>query len=230
MNFDNLNTENGFNLWENQSLNSFFNPFSYFFIRRKLDVIDNWFVDGQFSVVCLRSLGFNVTRTSFDMTSIAPFVFDYCVRAKKKVALVGAKENEINKAVAFLKDAFPGLNVVFFRNGYFSSDDELEETFLEIARLDPDFVVCGMGAGKQEEFLFRLRRNGWKGTGYTCGGFFHQTASSGLAYYPKWADKYHLRWLYRMIDEPKLVVRYMKYYPFFPFVLLFDFCMRNRRI
>jgi N-acetylglucosaminyldiphosphoundecaprenol N-acetyl-beta-D-mannosaminyltransferase len=82
-------------------------------------------------------------------------------------------------------------------------------------------VIVGMGAVLQEKFLLTLRSLNWQGAGYTCGGFFHQTADT-ITYYPKIIDQLQLRWAYRIFKEPKLFLRYSIQYPKFIFILLFD--------
>ena len=78
-----------------------------------------------------------------------------------------------------------------------------------------------MGTPKQEEFLLDLSQAGWKGTGYTCGGFLHQTAQN-IKYYPKWIDLFNLRAIYRIYDEPRLIKRYMLEYPIALIYILSD--------
>lgn len=212
---------------ENKCLNSFVNPYSYILRRKGYTGIDHWYVDGQFAVWFLNLFGFNVKRRSFDMTSLAPEVFGFCEDNVKSIVFVGASAEDVGEFVNVVREEYPKLNILFYRNGFFQSQSDIEDTQLRIINEDPDFVICGMGAGKQEDFLIKLRENGWSGTGYTCGGFIHQTASAGIRYYPAWADKLHLRWLYRMIDEPKLIKRYFKYYPIFPFFLIYDFWRRR---
>ena len=79
-----------------------------------------------------------------------------------------------------------------------------------------------MGTPFQEQFLVDLKNLGWIGAGYTCGGFIHQTAAN-IKYYPEFFNTYNLRWLYRMIDEPKLIKRYLILYPKSTFLFFFDF-------
>ena len=101
-----------------------------------------------------------------------------------------------------------------------ANDDSIKAIEIILA-LKPSIVVVGMGTPRQEQFLVDLKEAGYNGTGYTCGGFFHQTAGK-MDYYPNWADKFHLRWLYRIIDEPKLFKRYTVDYSWFLVVFLYD--------
>ena len=127
----------------------------------------------------------------------------------------------IDKAIKNILKDFPELNVVGFRDGYIQ-DNERKSLYQNIKTLNPDIVICGMGTPLQEQFLVDLQKTGWDGIGYTCGGFLHQTARN-IQYYPKWIDKYNIRWIYRIYDEPKLFKRYFWEYPKFFGYFVYDF-------
>lgn len=206
-----------------ENIVSFINPYSYLILRKSkgLDV-DLWGVDGQFAVLLFRLFGVWVKRLSFDMTSLAPKVFEHCSNKGLPVAIVGAKESEVSTAVSVFKKDYPNINICYYRDGYFTNEQERKQCFDKIKESGAKVVIVGMGTPIQEQFLVDLRESGWQGTGYTCGGFLHQTASKGAQYYPNWINRLHLRWLYRMWDEPKLIKRYMLYYPQFLALAPFD--------
>src|SRR5699024_11035171 len=102
------------------------------------------------------------------------------------------------------KREFPELKVCGTRHGFFTNVQERNDVIAELAEKNPSIMVVGMGTPAQEKFLVDLKAAGWMGKGYTCGGFLHQTARGGTQYYPEWMNRMNLRWLYRMIDEPKL--------------------------
>jgi exopolysaccharide biosynthesis WecB/TagA/CpsF family protein len=205
--------------------NIFLNPFSYLMLRKEKQLLhhfDSIMVDGQFLVSLVNLfLGKKLKRSSFDMTSLAPVTFLTAMERGKSVYLIGTDENSINCAVVRFKERYPLLHICGWRNGFFHSATERVESIVTICRLAPEIVVVGMGTPRQEKFLIDLKKSGWNGTGYTCGGFFHQTAKR-IDYYPRWADKYHLRWVYRIIDEPKLLRRYSVDYSFFLVLFLLD--------
>ncbi len=203
---------------------TFLNPFSYLQIRKNRHLakpMTNIAIDGGLLVLLLRLfMGWKVKRISFDMTSLAPVVFKAAEKTGKKVYLIGSQPGEIEGAVEKISAEFPGMNIVRFRDGYFS-DEEREQELILLSSLKPDIVVVGMGTPLQEQFLIDLRSAGWAGTGFTCGGFLHQTAK-GIQYYPGWIDKLNLRWMYRIYDEPKLFKRYTLDYTKFLFVFFYD--------
>lgn len=181
-----------------------------------------FYVDGISLVIVLKIIGINANRVSFDMTSIAPVVFEYCQKNNLSVYILGGEEGIAQSAVDVFKKNYPSLNVIGCHSGFFESKQYRSSTIHNIANMSPNVVIAGMGAPYQEQFLLDLKNAGWKGEGYTCGGFLHQTASQGIEYYPNWINRLNLRWLYRMYDEPKLVKRYFIYYPWFLFVFFFD--------
>ncbi|WP_022947245.1 WecB/TagA/CpsF family glycosyltransferase [Methylohalobius crimeensis] len=210
---------------ERGTLTTFVNPHSYRLVRREKDVA-RYFryvgIDG-FSLVPFGRIlsGRDVQRTSFDMTSIAKDVFEACSRMDRSIFLIGAKKKEIEKTSRILQGAFPKLNIVGFRDGYFKDNSEKASFINRLVVLNPDVVVVGMGTPRQERFLMQLVDAGWAGSGFTCGGFLHQTAS-GTRYYPDWVNRFSLRWLYRIVDEPRLLSRYFISYPIGLILFLFD--------
>lgn len=218
---------------ESDGLYTFLNPYSYCLARMEPSLFSGFrkiMLDGSFARAAFRILRVSkVKRQSFDNTSIAPMVFSWCVEKGHAVALLGAKKEELESARAVFEESFPGLKIVFSRDGYFDSELEREAALEKIVEASPKVVIVGMGTILQERFLVDLWEKGWRGLGFTCGGFFHQTASSGYSYYPSFIDKLNLRWLYRIYDEPKLLRRYLKYYPLFIVFFINDvFCGRLR--
>lgn len=196
-------------------LHTFVNPFS---LARLLDsdvclhAFDRIYVDGISLVLLLRANGLDLRRLSFDMTSLAPEVFDRAIREHAGVYLIGSRENEVETTAAHLSEHFEGLDIVGAAPGWFDTDADRTHAIERVVEQAPEIVVVGMGAVNQERFLLDLRAAGFRGTGYTCGGFFHQTTYR-LEYYPPLIDKLELRAFYRMWREPALWRRYLLDYP-----------------
>ena len=196
-------------------INSFVNLYSYNILDKRKELCSDYFnymVDGQALIMILNStLGYRLKRASFDFTSLADPIFKQLESTAGSIYFVGSDEKSISKFVYKLSKKYKSLNVKGWKNGYFNDYDKAI-LLNEIIEKNIDYVICGMGTPKQEEFLLELKKQGWVGTGFTCGGFFHQTAKS-YPYYPWLVDRLHLRWAYRMFDEPKLVSRYFIKYP-----------------
>ncbi len=210
-------------VWTDKGITTFVNPHSYLLLRKSnnINYIDTIYIDGYLLVKLFGVIGIKVSRKSFDMTSLAPKVFKECIKKNKTIYFIGSKKNEITKFISVIKLGYPKLNILGKRNGYFNNTDERCTEIDKIIKINPDVVVCGMGTPFQESFLIDLKNKGWNGTGYTCGGFIHQTANK-LEYYPDFYNKNNLRWLYRIIDEPKLFRRYAIVYPKAIFIFVLD--------
>jgi len=196
---------------------SFLNPFSYLLLRGRPDLLDairHWAIDGKsLQVLLARAWGADIRRASFDYTSLADPVFGGLARRGGSLFVLGSDAGSIERFVQHLRDGYPSLRIAGYRNGFFAGDDERRAEARRIVALGPDFVLVGMGAVRQEEFVRMLFEEGFQGAAATCGGFIHQTARSGARYYPAWVDRFNLRFAYRMFDEPALVRRYAIDYP-----------------
>ena len=192
---------------------SFLNPVSYLTALDNKDVfskMDGLFADGSLLVKAIKFVyGKKVTRRSFDMTSMAPELFEYALEKGYSIYIVASKQEQVEKAVRIFKERYPKLVFAGYRNGYFASEAEMDEEAKHIAGLDPYFLIVGMGALMQEKFLIKVKEAGYNGIGFTCGGFIHQTSKDEIDYYPAWVDKTNLRFLYRMWKEPHTRKRYL---------------------
>ncbi|POY34911.1 glycosyl transferase [Solitalea longa] len=206
-----------------KGVTSFINPFSMLLLINEhliAEEVDQWCIDGISLVNKLnKTLKLKYTRYSFDETSLAPKIFQYAKENNLRIALIGTKEEYIAKAVNNIEQKH-NVKIYFTRNGYFNSDYEKEKCYQKILDLKVDLVICGMGTPYQERFLIELKNKGWNGYGLTCGGYLHQMAKS-QNYYPVFFDKLNIRWIYRIIDEPKLFKRYFIDYPKFFFRFYF---------
>jgi N-acetylglucosaminyldiphosphoundecaprenol N-acetyl-beta-D-mannosaminyltransferase len=199
-------------------LYSFLNPYSYCKIRNNKNLYNElsfFYCDGLILAKMMTLTRKKCKRVSFDFTSLATIIFKHAEDYKKTIYIIGGKTDIANNACNVFKKKFPNLKIIGIHEGFFQSIDEKKNTLENIVKLSPDIVIAGLGTIHQEQFLIDLKNNGWIGIGFTCGGFLHQTANKNGIYYPIWIDKTHLRWLYRIFDEPKLAKRYLTYYPIF---------------
>lgn len=204
---------------------SFVNPFSYGVLINEshiIDSIDYWFSDGQ--LLCFLT-NFRrikkIDRVSFDFSSIAGDVFEYASKNRLPLALIGATEMEISKAVKYIKSRYPELNICYHRNGYFSIDDlcEIEKNLYDSGA---KVVVAGLGTPLQEKFIISLdNMSSEKRFYFTCGGFLSQTGMFGDYYHPI-VKKLKLRWLQRALIHKHVRDRLLRDYPKFILSYILD--------
>lgn len=191
--------------------------------------MDGIFVDGIFMCNCIKLFwGKNIHRLSFDMTSMAKDLFPRLCNTNETIFFIGDEEEMIKQSVSQIAKSYPEMRIIGFRNGFFENDIEREEAIDKIVKMNPDFVIVGMGGKLQEQFLFDLKKVGFNGIGMSCGGFFHQ-ANEQLQYYPTWVNKYNLRACYRMIKE-KTYKRLIHLIGTFPLFFILDTLSSKIRI
>ena len=192
---------------------TYLNPVSYLTAldnKELFSQMNGVFADGGLLVKAIKLVyGKQVTRRSFDMTSMAPELFAYVAEHGETIYIVASKQEQVEKAVEIFRERYPKVTFAGYRNGYFVNEEEMDQEAKHIAELNPDFLIVGMGALMQEMFLLKVKRAGYQGIGFTCGGFIHQTSKNEIDYYPAWVDKTNLRFVYRMWKEPHTRKRYV---------------------
>lgn len=192
---------------------TYLNPVSYLTAldnKELFSQLDGIFADGGLLVKAIKMVyAKQVTRRSFDMTSMAPELFSYAEEHGKGIYIVASKQEQVEKAVEIFRERYPKVKFAGYRNGYFASESEMDVEAKYIAKLNPDFLIVGMGALMQEKFLLKVKNAGYLGIGFTCGGFIHQTSKNEIDYYPAWVDRTNLRFVYRMWKEPHTRKRYV---------------------
>jgi exopolysaccharide biosynthesis WecB/TagA/CpsF family protein len=213
-----------FDMLNNNGVYTFLNFYSIE-IAKKIDVDYSKFngigLDG-FLMTKLINILFKKknVRLSFDFTSLATILFSKHNLNKSKIAIVGSSEEDINFFKKYIKTHYPGINIIYSRNGYFSDKTYQNKCIDQIISLEPDFILLGMGTEFQDLFALNIYSKYSHCQIFTCGGFIHQTKINQGKYYPYFINKYNLRWLYRLINEKKII---NKIFPsiFYCFIYLF---------
>lgn len=169
-----------------------------------LEAIDVVACDGIGMIKAARAYGLtNIRREAFDFTSQANPVFAWAAKYGKSVGFVGGKQGVAEKAALVIAQKYPGFLNAGCYSGYEQDPEQARQHF---TKNQTDLVVCGMGAPLQERFLNQLVSTGWQGVGVTCGGFLDQT-TKGAGYFPGWVDRLNIRFLYRLVKEPRRLWR-----------------------
>lgn len=124
---------------------------------------------------------------------------------EKSIYLVGSKPEVIEKTVAKLKEDYPGINIIGYRDGYINSEEEKEQLLKTIEEKKPDIVFVAMGSPKQELLMEQMqeRHNAiYQGLG---GSFDVYVGAVERA--PKWWVDHNLEFAYRLFKQPKRIKR-----------------------
>lgn len=122
-----------------------------------------------------------------------------------KVYLLGAKEKVLKKAVKNIKDTFPSVNIVGFHSGYFDKKEE-KNIINEIKKNNTQILLVGMGGGKQEKWIWRHKDELNTPLNIGVGGSL-DVWSGEVKRAPNFIQRTGLEWLYRIIIQPKRIIR-----------------------
>lgn len=136
-----------------------------------------------------------------------------------KVFLLGAREEVIYELKEKLKQKLPNLNLVGWRNGYFSPDEE-EEIVKKINQKKPDILFVGMSSPKKEYWINKYQSSLKVPFCMGVGGSFDVLVGK-IKRAPGWMQKLGLEWFYRLLQEPtRMWKRYLVTNSLFLFYLL----------
>lgn len=103
---------------------------------------------------------------------------------------------------------YPGLRIVGVHNGYFDEKEE-KKIIEDIKKKSPSILLVGLGAPKQEKWIYEhLQAVGVKAA-IGVGGSFDVMAGN-VKRAPKLFQKLGLEWFYRLISQPTRWKRMMR--------------------
>lgn len=152
---------------------------------------------------------------------------------KKSVALVGAKEEVINKAKDKLLNDLKDLDICYSHNGYFGENEDL--IIENLISANPSLVLVALGAPKQDLFINKCKEKLPNSTFIGIGGSFDVWAGY-VERAPEIYRKLGLEWLYRTVKQPERLKRIYKTLPLFLFKAIidavkyrWDMCLKGRK-
>ena len=122
---------------------------------------------------------------------------------QKTFYLIGGKQTVIEKCVAKLKEDFPGINIVGYRNGYLKDEGDKQSLFADIVSKKPDVVFVAMGSPKQELLMEEIQK-AHNAIFQGLGGSFDVYVGA-VERAPKWWLDHNLEFAYRLIRQPKRI-------------------------
>ena len=107
-----------------------------------------------------------------------------------------------------LEAEFPNASVLGYKSPPFvpletiESDKSIEADMAEIAKLKPDYLWIGISSPKQDYLMARYYQSFDKSILLGVGGVF-EYLSGDVSKSPEWMKKMGLRWMYRLLKEPR---------------------------
>lgn len=138
------------------------------------------------------------------------------------VYFLGGHNNVINELVKFFKNKFAELNIVGFRNGYWSLSEEWE-VVQDIKSKSPDILFIAISSPKREIFIEKYKNEINASFVMGVGGAFDVLVGEKKRA-PQWVQKIGFEWLFRLLQEPRrLWKRYLIGNTYFVLLVLLEF-------
>ena len=168
---------------------------------RRCEIVN---ADGASMVMAARKLGVNLP----ERVAGIDLMWELCTLAEReghRVYLLGAKAEVVAKTAEVLAERYPNMTIAGYRDGYFK-DDEFDDVVAEVEQTRPEIVFVGITSPKKERLIERFRELGAKGAFVGVGGSF-DVVSGNIPRAPMWMQRANLEWFFRMMQEPRRLVR-----------------------
>lgn len=131
-----------------------------------------------------------------------------------RVAIIGARPEVLETAIARLKERYPALNLVFEHHGFFSSLEEEGRIAQQCAAASPQVVLVALGVPRQEKWISRFGPL-FRGAVLVGVGGSLDVWAGAVQRAPRLYRSLNLEWLYRVMKEPWRLKRIYKTLPLF---------------
>ena len=165
--------------------------------------------DGVGVKIALKINGVNIDR--IPGIDFAKKLLEEAAENNLPVAIIGAKEEVISKAIENLQKEIKGLHVVYYHNGYFNNDEDI---YKELLNNSPRLILVAMGSPRQEEFIYNAKKLLKPALMIGIGGSL-DVWSGMVKRAPKIYQTLGLEWLYRTVTQPSRIKRIFPTLPLF---------------
>lgn len=138
-------------------------------------------------------------------SDLFPKVCELAAKKSYSMFLLGAAEGVAAKAAENLKEKFSGLNIVGSYSpsyGFEKKEDEIEKIIKIINDVKPDILAIGLGAPKQEKFIYKYNNRLNVPVSLAIGASIDFEAGN-IERAPEFMQKCGFEWFYRLCKEPK---------------------------
>lgn len=176
--------------------------------------------DGVGVMLALKIKGVKINSTVPGI-ELSESALKYCAENGLKVAFLGSKGDIIQLMLSKMQEKYPGLDVCYYHDGYFSENDE-ELIAKDIVNAKPSLLLVALGVPKQEIWIKKYRNLFVNTVMIGVGGSF-DVWSGNVKRAPEFFRKFGCEWLYRLISQPYRAKRILIALPLFVLkVLIFD--------
>ena len=156
-------------------------------------------------LIWISKLKKNPIKEKVSGSDLFPKVCELASKKGYKVFLLGAAEGIAAIAAEKLRAKYKGLDIIGTYSpsyGFENDKYEINHIIKIINELKPDILAVGLGAPKQEKFLYKFKEKLNVPVSLAIGASLDFEAGN-IERAPKWMQNIGLEWLYRLSKEPK---------------------------
>lgn len=147
-------------------------------------------------------------------SDFVPKLFDRgCTERPIRIFLLGARPDVNERAAGMIEKRWPGVVVVGRDSpalGFERHESENDRILAKVAAVEPDLLVLGLGAPKQELWIHR-HRDAVRAKVALCVGATIDFLAGDKSRAPVWMRRSGLEWVHRVATEPRrLSGRYLR--------------------
>lgn len=142
-------------------------------------------------------------------SDLFPRLCELAAAKEYRVFLLGAAEGVAARAAANLQKKFPGLMIAGTYSppfGFEKDEKELNHIIQVVTEAKPHILVVGLGCPKQEKFIYKYRNDLKVPVSLGLGASIDFEAGI-IKRAPKWMADHGFEWLYRVVQDPKRLMR-----------------------
>ena len=150
----------------------------------------------------------------FDLTQQ---LLKHAAQTGYRIFWLGAAPGVAEEAAARAAEKYPGLTTVGIHDGFFDCDDSAIRRLIRESQAD--ILLCALGVPKQEKWLNQYRNELQVPVMIGVGGTFDVMAGK-VKRAPLWMQRAGLEWSYRLLRQPRRILRMLALPRFVARVLL----------
>lgn len=147
----------------------------------------------------------NPIKEKVSGSDLFPKVCELAAEKSYSIFLLGAAEGVAEKAAKNLSNKYNKLNISGIYSpsyGFENNEEEINKIISIINTVKPDILAVGVGAPKQEKFIYKYKEQLNVPISLAIGASIDFEAGN-IKRSPRWMQKVGLEWFYRFIKEPK---------------------------
>jgi len=138
-------------------------------------------------------------------SELMPEICNLSARKGYRIFLFGGRPEVNEKVAKILVERYKGIQIVGRQSGYFE-DNEIESIIESINMSEAQILFVALGSPKQELWMHKYLKNTTVKVCQGVGGTFDVIAGE-VKRAPNAFRKVHLEWLYRLLANPRRIIR-----------------------